>query len=176
MKTPQTTQFEKLIREFFFYSLNAEQVVYNHRPDWLKNKNTGKNLELDLYFPSLRLGVECNGFTHRMNEQKKRDALKRRLCIENMVTLITITHPAQLLKKRFIEQFRAYGCDYNKIPFHLRRRFRFYKPKKVESLAHIRAKIKKETKVYTHIEIQKRETEANRIRMEFRSSHELHTK
>ena len=38
-------------------------AIHNYRPDWLKNINTGKNLELDIWIPSLSIGIEYDGST-----------------------------------------------------------------------------------------------------------------
>lgn len=63
--------------------LVGELYFDNYRPDWLKNNETGHNLELDRYYPNLGLGIECNGIQHRKKndiEQWKRDKLKKHLC------------------------------------------------------------------------------------------------
>lgn len=36
-------------------------TILNYRPDWLLNNSTGKCLELDIFVPSLKLGIEYNG-------------------------------------------------------------------------------------------------------------------
>lgn len=70
-----------------------EQLYYPHkfpsvRPDFLKNPETKKNLEIDCYNHDLRLGLEYNGVQHRtftpyfhktvedFNKQVKRDKYK----------------------------------------------------------------------------------------------------
>ena len=76
------------------------------RPDFLSNPVTGGdfNLELDCYNPELNLAVEYNGqqhykfipFFHKNKEsflnQKYRDELKRRMCNDNMITLIEVPY------------------------------------------------------------------------------------
>ena len=110
------TRIEALTKKYLKYIYPNEEVIYNLRPDWLKNPNTGYNLELDIYFPKLKLAVEVNGFTHRILEsQKKRDNIKQFLCREKEVRLIKITHPYKLLKlfpglvpKKLIKQVKYY--------------------------------------------------------------------
>lgn len=76
------------------------------RPDFLNNPVTGGNfnLELDCYNPELKLAVEYQGqqhykFTphfHKNKEaflnQKYRDELKRRMCRDNLITLIEVPY------------------------------------------------------------------------------------
>lgn len=82
-------------------------LVYmdNYRPDWLKNPNTGFNLELDRYYPEIGLGVEYNGIQHRKKndiEQWKRDKIKVHLCGLNNVTRMVIYYNE--LDERKIQQ------------------------------------------------------------------------
>jgi hypothetical protein len=74
------------------------------RPDFLKNNVTGHNLELDLYSPELKLGIEISGkqhyvytpFFHKNEEaftnQKYRDEIKRMLCKQNGIKLIEVPY------------------------------------------------------------------------------------
>ena len=57
---------EKLCRELLEMWFFENKVLYNYRPDWLKNPLTGKNLELDIYYPELKLAVEFNGMQHKL--------------------------------------------------------------------------------------------------------------
>lgn len=80
------------------------------RPDMLNNPVTGgnHNLELDCYNPELKLAVEFQGqqhykytpFFHKNEEafmnQKYRDELKRRMCKDNMITLIEVPYTVKL--------------------------------------------------------------------------------
>lgn len=74
------------------------------RPDFLSNPVTGSNynLELDCYNPRLKLAVEYNGVQHykyvpyfhknkdAFLNQKYRDELKRRMCVDNGIHLIEV--------------------------------------------------------------------------------------
>lgn len=72
------------------------------RPPWLKNPETGCNLELDFYCAELKLAVEYNGMQHYQftplfhktvedfEKQRQRDVLKAQLCRKAGVDLITL--------------------------------------------------------------------------------------
>jgi hypothetical protein len=74
------------------------------RPSWLRNPETGENLELDCYNDDLKIAVEYNGiqhykwpnFTNQTEEQfinqVRRDEAKVELCKRNNVYLITVPY------------------------------------------------------------------------------------
>lgn len=81
-------------------------IIPNYRPDLLKNPQTGKNLEVDFYFPETAIGIEIQGVHHIEDEyQKKRDELKRNLCEQNSIVLAEIClsqiGPRKLYRKLF---------------------------------------------------------------------------
>lgn len=94
------------------------------RPNWLINPETGYKLELDCYNEELRLAFEYDGQFHfevrkginnNLENTKKLDRLKDKLCLENNITLIRV--PYFLKDKEFynklIEGFKAmYGDNY----------------------------------------------------------------
>jgi hypothetical protein len=75
----------------------------NLRPDWLRNPKTGRRLEIDRYYPEIRVGIEYNGVQHgrpilglqrdhaAFMEQQIRDAFKTQTCKERGIELIAIT-------------------------------------------------------------------------------------
>ena len=68
------------------------EILPTRRPDWLRNPSTGRNLELDFYMPTMKLGIEIQGPTHYEDlAQQERDRLKRELCKENGIDLIELT-------------------------------------------------------------------------------------
>jgi hypothetical protein len=74
------------------------------RPDWLKNPESGRNLELDCFNEELGLAVEFNGIQHykytsifHKNKAEflyslKKDMLKKKLCLENNVHLVVVPY------------------------------------------------------------------------------------
>lgn len=54
------------------------EIIRNLRPDWLKNPDTGMNLEIDLWMPKFHIGFEIQGLHHLMDEnQRRKDDYKR---------------------------------------------------------------------------------------------------
>lgn len=75
----------------------TEKIIRHYRPDWLEG------LELDIYFPDLKLGLEYQGIQHfkavehwggeaQLKKQQKNDARKKRICNELGVKLICINY------------------------------------------------------------------------------------
>ncbi len=73
------------------------------RPDWLRNPETGKNLELDCYNEELRIAIEYNGQQHYEDghfgmteqetiEQWRRDQFKIDMCRQYGVYLIVVPY------------------------------------------------------------------------------------
>ncbi len=70
------------------------------RPDFLENPSTGERMELDRFYPVDRVAFEFNGRQHyvatgrfskqEVAAQRKRDALKRRICNDKKITLVVI--------------------------------------------------------------------------------------
>ena len=66
--------------------------ISNYRPNWMKNPNTSRNLEIDIWLPELKLAIEYNGQQHyepvwgekEFGEIKERDKIKKRL-IKNAI-------------------------------------------------------------------------------------------
>ena len=64
------------------------------------NKHTNKPLELDLYFPQYNKAIECNGkYWHSTDEAIERDRIKNEFCINNSISLLTVTDQEWLFGK-----------------------------------------------------------------------------
>lgn len=86
------SQGESLLRQYLEITVPDLERIYNYRPPWLLG------LELDIYFPQAKVGVEFNGDQHYVptefghpGKQIHRDCEKRRLCKKSGIVLITIT-------------------------------------------------------------------------------------
>lgn len=89
----------------------------SQRPDFLKNPQTNRNLELDCYNSSLKLALEYNGKQHykfpnkfhnsveAFNAQIARDELKKTLCDNHGVTLIIV--PYTIPKSQIVDYIVA---------------------------------------------------------------------
>ena len=85
----QQSKFEKEIRLFLKKS-NYRNFVTNDRTI-LTNPLTNYSLELDIVFPTLNKAIECNGvYWHLKPLVAKRDYIKKMLCEENGVQLLTV--------------------------------------------------------------------------------------
>lgn len=93
---------ERITRRVFEHLFKKPFVKV--RPDFLKNPETGRNLELDGYNEELKIGFEYNGIQHycfpnRFNKtrqefeyQLKKDKFKLEKCNEHGIYLITVPY------------------------------------------------------------------------------------
>jgi hypothetical protein len=92
----KTSKIESLTRNVVnFYYPNIE-IIYNHRPDWLKNVETGRNLELDIFIPEKNIAIEVNGITHKLEKNIVRGEFKNARCEERGIRLIIVEHKGDL--------------------------------------------------------------------------------
>lgn len=96
---------EQRCRAIFERLVAPHAVLHNVRPAWLRNPETGRNLELDMLcpdWPSGPVACEYNGSQHYheselhragsddFRRQQRRDRLKQRLCVRHGVRLIVV--------------------------------------------------------------------------------------
>ncbi len=91
---------EAIMRECLSLFVDSQEFVDNARPGFLVNPSTGERMELDRFYPLHRVAFEFNGQQHyaptgrfsrrQVDAQRKRDATKRRICMEHGITLIVI--------------------------------------------------------------------------------------
>lgn len=103
--SPQEVEVRTVIHAHVPY---RSRVLYNHRPWWLRNPLTQAHLELDIYYPTLKLAVEYNGWQHRrvgpgvtidmVRAQQARDDVKARILESRGIRLIIVTY--SLLRDR----------------------------------------------------------------------------
>lgn len=79
---------ESIVYNMLIEKYGKDNILVNYRPDWLKNPNTGHNLELDFYIHKHLIAYEVQGYHHYTDfKQMKRDAMKREMCITRGVDL-----------------------------------------------------------------------------------------
>ncbi len=92
---------EQLLREYVAKALPEWDVEYNLRPEWLLSRK-GRRLELDIWFPQLRMALEYQGWQHYVGGlqsvtkqaaeiQRVRDLQKAHKCRAEGVHLFGIT-------------------------------------------------------------------------------------
>lgn len=101
--TTKSSKGEDITREVF-EDIMQKKVLLNVRPDFLKNPETGKALELDCFEEEYQLAVEYNGIQHykfpsayhksekEFYDQLYRDRLKKKLCEDANVYLIPVPY------------------------------------------------------------------------------------
>jgi len=133
MKAKYESKIEKLTKSFFKRILCNRNVKYNYRPNWLKNPKTGHNLELDIYYASLKFAVEVDGFTHKIdNYQKEKDRYKDMVCYLRGIYLYRVSDPRALLKKPLEDLLKKLGIKYdlNNLSYSFKKKLRSYNNKK----------------------------------------------
>lgn len=131
LKVKVVSKGERLCREFLESYFKKPFVTV--RPNWLKNPETLRNLELDCYNEELNLAVEYNGKQHYrypnsfhkteedVRNQARRDMMKESLCTLNGVRLIVVpyTVPYDDIGQYILEQLnskkfnRNYSINYS---------------------------------------------------------------
>jgi hypothetical protein len=95
------------------------------RPNFLKNHQTGNNLEIDIYNDELKLGIEYSGKQHyeytpyfhkdrkAFEDQVFRDKLKEQKCKENGIDLIVVPYTIKHQHIRSFIKTEARKLGYN---------------------------------------------------------------
>jgi hypothetical protein len=106
---------EKLTRKIFERIMGCK--FPNVRPDFLKNPESGCNLELDGYNETLKLAFEYNGIQHykfhkrfhktedNFKKQREHDEFKYKRCIEMGITLISVPYKFNCYNPEELEIF-----------------------------------------------------------------------
>jgi hypothetical protein len=100
---PKVSKGEDIVAEAF-QDIMQKEIQRNIRPDFLRNPETGKALELDCYDEEYNIAVEYNGIQHykypsafhktekQFYDQLYRDRLKKKLCDDSGVYLIPVPY------------------------------------------------------------------------------------
>lgn len=90
---------------YYFLKKHFKTVDHNYRPNWLKNPYTKSNLEIDIWIPSLKVGVEYDGVKWH-NQETQKSAVKADL----------IANSNEICK---IYTFLEAGCVVHNSPKHI---------------------------------------------------------
>lgn len=168
------TKIESLVRRYFRHLFPNNKVVYNIRPKWLLNVNTGKNLELDIYYPELKLAIEANGFIHKVSDaQKERDRLKKGLCEEMGIFLLSVSKPKELLSYGFMNRVKkwvGFNLAINTVPYSLKKSLSSYQPVNNKWGRKVGLALKQKNKERKYRELQDAETRSTERRMKFKEN------
>lgn len=96
---------------YFFIHKFFPDAISNYRPSWLRNSVTSANLELDIWLPSRRVGIEYDGYRFH-NEETQKTITKAKLIAEsNEITkIITILERGAI--PHFSDKHTNYQLDY----------------------------------------------------------------
>jgi hypothetical protein len=84
------SKWEKVVKKFLD-KLNIDYIS-NDRTQ-LVNFDTGRSLELDIWFSQLNKAIECNGtYWHSLKKAVVRDKIKQQLCKDQGIDLLVITN------------------------------------------------------------------------------------
>ena len=163
------SRFEELTRKYLSYYFNGHSVFYNERPDFLKNRQTGYNFELDIWYNGLGLAIEVNGIAHKLKGIRERDEFKMQRCRKMHIDLFQVRHVYDILRlRKRILAVRPDLTELNKeIPFLLRKEFWDYKPNK-QAFGGLNKKVHYELWREKVEQAQKEETKRNARRMRLR--------
>lgn len=106
------TTFVGQERVRYIFELAFAKKFNKIKPNWLKNPNTSRNLELDGYCEELKIAFEYQGKQHFSNntkfagdylKQNDRDFTKESQCKKLGITLLKINQPRSYAKNKFTE-------------------------------------------------------------------------
>lgn len=77
---------------FYFITQYFSDAVQDFRPNWLKNDETNFNMEIDIWIPSKKVGIEYDGVVWHKEKnsrsEKKFDLIKNAKEIEMLITVL----------------------------------------------------------------------------------------
>lgn len=106
----KTSLGEEILRELIGVRYKGSKILYNHRPESLRNPKTNRKLELDIYLPKKRLAYEFQGSQHANYYQSFKDEVKVAWAQKHRVKLIVVWGKDLLKTAKY---FASYGCHYS---------------------------------------------------------------
>jgi hypothetical protein len=104
--------YENELYKFIVSNFNDMKIERNIRPDWLKNENSGRNQELDIYVPKLKIAIEYQGRHHFINlygndklkHLQELDLIKYNKCNKLGVKLFYFTEDGRNIPASYIDK------------------------------------------------------------------------
>lgn len=176
----KTSQIELLVREYLAFYFPDFKPAYNARPDFLRNEHTGKNFELDIWYPELKIAVEVNGITHKLPFTKRRDQTKHAWCSRAGIRLFSIQGKCEQVKSlrfQITRHFQKLNQSSHLIkrlqrdlPSNLRIRIEQYEPS-LKAFGDLGRMVRYRTSEQSYLIAQKQETDFIRRRMAEKGIH-----
>ena len=118
IRNPNLANNHSLPQTLIYYFIHKffPDTISNYRPDWLRNRKTSANLEIDVWIPSKKIGIEYDGYRgHSMETQgsiEKSILISTTNEIKTMITILergTVVHTSP----KHINYQLDYVSDYN---------------------------------------------------------------
>lgn len=78
---------------YLYVKYYFNSALMNFRPNWLKNKHTGMNFELDIYIPEIKTALEYDGYNTIHSEENKTTKTKYQMISEsNMIDKMIVIY------------------------------------------------------------------------------------
>lgn len=108
---------------YFFIHQFFPDAISNYRPDWLRNRKTLANLEIDIWIPSKRIGIEYDGCRgHSVETQASFEKSKLISSANEINKLITVLERGAIVhsSSKHINYQLDYVSEYNEYVLLLR--------------------------------------------------------
>ena len=84
---------------YLYVKYYFNSALMNFRPNWLKNKHTGMNFELDIYIPEIKTALEYDGYNTIHSEENKTTKTKYQMISEsNMIDKMIVIYESGCVK------------------------------------------------------------------------------
>ncbi len=101
---------------YYFIHKHFPEAQSNYRPDWLRNRKTLSNLEIDIWIPSKMIGIEYDGYYgHSEDTQASQEKAVLISTANEIKKLITIYERGSIIhsSEKHINYVLDYTSDYN---------------------------------------------------------------
>lgn len=101
---------------YYFIRKHFPDALNNYRPDWLRNRRTLSNLEIDIWIPSKKIGIEYDGFYgHSGDTQVSQEKAVLISSANEIKKIITIYERGSIIhnSEKHINYILDYTSDYN---------------------------------------------------------------